>query len=47
MQCGRCGRNSVRDHYPKYVVTLNSMDTGIENGVKIIHLADFLLEEKW
>ena len=37
----------IRDHYPKYVVTLNSMDTGIENGVKISHLADFLLEEKW
>lgn len=37
----------IRDHYPKYVVTLNSMDTGIENGVKIIHLAAFLLEEKW
>lgn len=37
----------IRDHYPKYVVTLNGMDTGIENGVKIVHLADFLLEEKW
>ena len=37
----------LRDHYPKYVVMLNSMDTGIENGIKIIHLADFLLEEKW
>lgn len=37
----------IRDHYPKYVVTLNSMDTGIENGIKIVHLADFLLEEKW
>ena len=37
----------IRDHYPKYAVTLNSMDTGIENGVKIVHLADFLLEEKW
>ena len=37
----------IRDHYPKYVVTLNSMDTGIENGVKIVHLADFLLEDKW
>ena len=37
----------IRDHYPKSVVTLNSMDTGIENGVKIVHLADFLLEEKW
>lgn len=37
----------VKDHYPKYVVTMNSMDTGIENGIKIVHLADFLLEERW
>ena len=37
----------IRDHYPKYVVTLNEMDTGIENGIKIIHLADFLLAEAW
>lgn len=37
----------LKDHYPKYVVTLNDMDTGNENGIKIIHLADFLLEEKW
>ena len=37
----------IRDHYPKYVVTLNEMDTGIENGIKIVHLADFLLTEIW
>ena len=37
----------IRDHYPKYVVTLNEMDTGIENGIKIVHLADFLLSERW
>ena len=37
----------IRDHYPKYVVTLNEMDTGIENGIKIVHLADFLLAEQW
>ena len=37
----------IRDHYPKYVVTMNPMDTGIENGVRIVHLVDFLLEEKW
>lgn len=35
----------IKDHYPKYVVTLNDMDTGIENGIRIVHLADFLLEE--
>lgn len=37
----------IRDHYPKYVVTMNHMDTGIENGIKIVHLADFLLAEHW
>ena len=37
----------IKDHYPKYVVTMNSMDAGIENGIKIVHLVDFLLEEKW
>lgn len=37
----------IRDHYPKYVVTLNEMDIGIENGIKIVHLADFLLAEIW
>lgn len=37
----------LRDHYPKYVVTLDAMDTGNENGVKIVHLEDFLLMEQW
>ncbi len=37
----------VQDHYPKYVVTMNGMDVGIENGIKIVHLADFLLMEQW
>ena len=37
----------IKDHYPKYVVTMNSMDTGIENGIRIVHLADFLLQENW
>ena len=37
----------INDHYPKYVVTLNEMDVGIENGIRIVHLADFLLVEQW
>lgn len=37
----------IWDHYPKYVVTWNEMDTGIENGIKIVHLMDFLLAEHW
>ena len=37
----------LRDHYPKYVITLNELDVGIENGIRIVHLADFLLNEHW
>ena len=38
---------AIRDHYPKYVVTLNEMDVGIENGIRIVHLRDFLLAKQW
>lgn len=37
----------IPDYYPKYVVTANSMDTGIENGIRIVHLSDFLLTDRW
>lgn len=33
----------IKDHYPKYVVTLDELTQGDVNGVKIVHLADFLL----
>ena len=33
----------IRDHYPKYVVTLDGLAAGNINGVKIVHLSDFLL----
>ena len=33
----------VRDHYPKYVVTLDELAAGNIDGVRIVHLADFLL----
>lgn len=35
----------IKDHYPKYVVTLDELAGGNVNGVKIVHLADFLLAE--
>lgn len=35
----------IKDHYPKYVVTLDELAGGNVNGVKITHLADFLLSE--
>ena len=37
----------IRDCYPKYVVTLNELDVGIEHGVRIVHLRDFLLADRW
>lgn len=37
----------LRDHYPKYVVTLDELAGGNINGVKIIHLADFLLKKEY
>lgn len=36
----------IKDHYPKYVVTLDALAGGNVNGVKIVHLADFLLSER-
>lgn len=33
----------IKDHYPKYVVTLDEFAAGNINGVRIVHLADFLL----
>lgn len=37
----------IRDHYPKYVVTLDELATGNINGVKIVHLANFLLSGEY
>lgn len=37
----------IKDHYPKYVVTLDELAAGNINGVKIVHLADFLLEDEY
>ena len=33
----------IKDHYPKYVVTMDDLAAGNVNGVKLCHLADFLL----
>lgn len=34
----------IKNQYPKIIVTLNDLDVGNVNGVRIIHLADFLLD---
>ena len=36
----------IKDHYPKYIVTLDNLAGGNVNGVKIVHLADFLLSDR-
>ena len=35
----------IRDHYRKYVVTMDTLANGNENGVEIINIAAFLLKE--
>lgn len=37
----------IKDNYPKYVITLDELATGNVDGVKIIHLAKFLLDDEY
>lgn len=37
----------LKDHYSKYVVTLDELAGGNLNGVKIVHLVDFLLSSEY
>ena len=37
----------IHDHHHKYVVTTNRNDCEITNGIRVIHVADFLLMENW
>ena len=37
---------SIRDNYPKYVVSLDEFDMS-RDGIKHKNIRDFLLEEKW
>ncbi len=38
---------SIKDHYPKYVVSMDEFWQGNIEGVKHVHIADFLLQETW
>ena len=37
----------IRDHYHKYVVCRDDLAIGNDNGIEIVHIADFLLRENW
>lgn len=36
---------AIKDNFPKYVVTMDSSVCGIEDGIKIVHVKDFLSGE--
>ncbi len=38
---------AIKDHYHKYVVAMDSLAVGNDNGVEIVHIADFLLQKEW
>ena len=37
----------IKDHYPKYVVTMDELAGGNVDGVRIVHLAEFLLSSQY
>lgn len=37
----------IKDHYPKYIVTMDELATGNINGVKIVHMSDFLMRSDY
>ncbi|MCD8040913.1 MAG: ATP-binding protein [Clostridia bacterium] len=37
----------IKDNFPKYIVVLDDYAGANEKGIKIIHLADFLLKKEW
>ena len=37
----------IKDHYHKYVVCRDPLAFGNDNGIEIVHIADFLMRENW
>ncbi len=37
----------VRNHYHKYVVAMDDLAEGNDNGIQLVHVADYLLMEQW
>ncbi|MBP5363297.1 MAG: ATP-binding protein [Ruminococcus sp.] len=37
----------IKDHYHKYVVCRDPLALGNDNGIEIVHIADFLMRDKW
>ena len=47
----RCGKSTIlemmKDHYHKYVVAMDKLAIGNDEGIAFVHIADFLLMDKW
>lgn len=37
----------ITDHYPKYVVSMDPLSVGNENGVRLVYIGDFLMMKNW
>lgn len=37
----------IKDHYHKYVVCKDALAVGNDNGIEIVHIANFLLKDEW
>ena len=38
---------TINDNYPKYVLRMDDFAGGNHNGIKTLHIADFLLMDNW
>ena len=38
---------AINDNYPKYVLRMDDFAGGNHNGIKTLHIADFLLMDNW
>jgi len=38
---------AIKDNYPKYVITMDSSVCGTDDGIRIVHIKDFLLQSEW
>ena len=38
---------AINDNYPKYVLRMDDFASGNHNGIKTLHIADFLLMDNW
>ncbi|QTQ16921.1 ATP-binding protein [Treponema parvum] len=38
---------SIKDNYPKYVITMDLSVCGTDDGIRIVHIKDFMLQKEW